>query len=107
MNLFGKLTADLDLENFFWRSYQNTLIFRLRSNYQLTQKIGWLIFVERVDERLQDEISYNFNAIFDYEFTPESHFFFVFVDRVPGERAVFTKLAYLFESNFPSFRQFN
>ena len=106
VNLFGKLTADIDLDNFFWRRYRNTLIFRLRSNYQLTQKIGWLIFVERVDERLQDEISYNFNAIFDYEFTPESHFFFVFVDSLPGERAVFTKLAYLFESNFPNFRQF-
>ena len=38
VNLFGKLTADLDLENFFWRRYQNTLIFRLRSNYQLTRK---------------------------------------------------------------------
>ena len=106
VNLFGKLTADLDLDNFFWRTHRNTLIFRLRSNYQLTQKVGWRIFFERVDERLQDEISYNFNAIFDYEFTPESHFYFVFVDRLPGGRAVFTKLAYLFEVSFPDFGRF-
>ena len=107
VNLFGKLTVDLDLDNFFWRVHRNTLILRLRSNYQFTQKIGWRIFVERVDERMQDEVSYNFNAIFDYEFTPESHFFFVIVDSLPGERAVFTKLAYLFESGFPDFGQFN
>ena len=107
VNLFDKLTIDLDLENFFWRAHRNTLIFRLRGNYQFTQKIGWRIFVERVDERMQDEISYSFNSIFDYEFTPESHFYFVVVDSLPGERAVFTKLAYLFESSFPNFGQFN
>ena len=106
VNLFDKLTVDLDLDNFFWHAHQNTLISRLRSNYQFTQKIGWRIFVERVDERMQAEVSYNFNAIFDYEFTPESHFFFVFVDSFPGERAIFTKLAYLFESSFPDFGQF-
>ena len=43
---------------------------------KFTPKIGWRIFVERVDERMRDEITYNFNSIFDYEFTPESHFFF-------------------------------
>ncbi len=107
VNLFDKLTIDLDLENFFWRMHRNTLIFRFRGNYQFTQKIGWRVFVERVDERLQDNVTYNFNSIFDYEFTPESHFFFVFVDSLPGERAVFTKLAYLFESSFPNFGQFN
>lgn len=106
INLFDKLTVDLDFDNFFWHTHQNTLISRLRSNYQFTQKIGWRIFVERVDERMQTEVSYNFNSIFDYEFTPESHFFFVFVDSFPGERAVFTKLAYLFESSFPDFGQF-
>ena len=106
VNLFGKLTIDLDVENFFWRIYRNTLIFRVRSNYQFTQKIGWRIFVERVDERIQDEVSYNLNSIFDYEFTPESHFFFVVVDSLSGERAVFTKLAYLFESGFPDFGNF-
>ena len=56
---------------------------------------------------MQDEIRYNFNSIFDYEFTPESHFYFVVVDSLPGERAVFTKLAYLFEPSFPNFGQFN
>ena len=107
VNLSGKLTIDLDLDNFFWRAHRNTLILRLRSNYQFTQKIGWRIFVERVDERMQDNVSYNFNSIFDYEFTPESHFFFVVADSVPGDRAVFTKLAYLFESSFPDFARFN
>ena len=107
VNLSGKLTIDLDLDNFFWRAHQNTLILRLRSNYQFTPKIGWRIFVERVDERMQNNISYNFNSIFDYEFTPESHFFFVVADSLPGDRAVFTKLAYLFESDFPNFGQFN
>jgi hypothetical protein len=106
INLFDKLTVDLDFDNFLWHTHQSTLISRLRSNYQFTQKIGWRIFVERVDERMQTEVSYNFNSIFDYEFTPESHFFFVFVDSFPGERAVFTKLAYLFESSFPDFGQF-
>ena len=107
VNLFGKFTIDLDLDNFFWRAHRNTLIFRLRSNYQFTQKIGWRIFVERVDERMVDEITYNFNSIFDYEFTPESHFFFVVVDSLPGDRAVFAKLAYLFEPSLPGFAQFN
>ena len=107
VNLFDKLTIDLDIDNFFWRAHRNTLILRLRSNYQFTHKIGWRIYVERVDERMQDAVNYNFNSIFDYEFTPESHFFFVVVDSLPGDRAVFTKLAYLFESSFPNFGQFN
>lgn len=101
VNLLGKFTIDLNLNNFFWRDHQNTLILRLRSNYQFTKKIGWRIFVERVDERMEDEVRYNFNSIFDYEFTPESHFFFVFVDSTNGDRAVFTKMSYLFESGFP------
>ena len=107
VNFSGKLTIDLDLDNFFWRAHRNTLIFRLRSNYQFTQKIGWRIFVERVDERMIDAITYNLNSIFDYEFTPESHFFFVVVDSLPGDRAVFAKLAYLFEPSLPAFAQFN
>ena len=40
------------------------------------------------------------------EFTPEIHYFFVVVDGSPRDRAVFTKLAYLFESNFPDFGNF-
>ncbi len=49
----------------------------------------------------------NLNSIFDYEFTPESHFFLVFVNSSSGERAVFTKLAYLFEAGLPKPRLFN
>ena len=45
VNLFDKLTIDLDLDNFFWRARQNTPIFRHRSKYQFTQKIGWRIFI--------------------------------------------------------------
>jgi hypothetical protein len=97
VNLFGKLTTDLHLSHFFWRDHRSTFIFRLRSNYQFTKKVGWRIFVERVNERFEDEVSYNFNSIFDYEFTPESHFYFVFVDSTNGDKAVFTKMAYLFE----------
>jgi len=100
-NLFTKLTLDFNLNNFFWRDHQNTLILRLRANYQFTPRLGWRIFVERADERFNDEVGYNFNSIFDYQFTPESHFFFVFVDGTAGDRAVFTKLSYLFESGLP------
>ena len=46
-----------------------------------------------------------FRSIFDYEFTPESHLFFVVVDSLPGDRAVFAKLAYLFEPSLPGFAQ--
>lgn len=106
-NLFGKLQTNIDLDNYYWRTHRNTFVYRLRSNYQLTSKIGWRVYVERVDERLEDFTSYNFNAFFDYEFTPESHFFFVFVNSSSGERAVFTKLAYLFKSSFPGFNQTN
>ena len=100
-NLFSKLTIDLNISNFFWRDNQNTLIFRFRGNYQFTRRIGWRMFVERVDERLEDEVNYNFNSLFDYQFTPESRFFFVFVNSTSGERAVLTKMSYLFESDLP------
>ena len=107
LNLLGKLTADVDLGYLYWRTHRNTLIFRLRSNYQFSRKVGWRVFVERVDERRGHETLHSFNAIFDCEFTPESHFFFVFVDSRPGKRAVFAKLAYLFESGFPAFGRTN
>jgi hypothetical protein len=100
-NLFSKLTVNFGLRNFFWRTHQNTLIFRLRSNYQFTPRLGWRIFVERVDRRLQEEVSYNFNSVFDYQFTPESRLYFVFVDNSKGERAVLTKMSYLFETGTP------
>ena len=101
LNLFGKLTVNFDLNNFFWRDHQNTLIFRVRGNYQFTRRIGWRVFVERVDERLNRSVSYNFNSIFDYQFTPESRLFVVLADSTDGERAVLTKMSYLFESDFP------
>ena len=101
LNLFSKLTVNFDLNSFFWRDHQNTLIFRLRGNYQFTRRIGWRVFVERVDERLNKSISYNFNSIFDYQFTPESRLFVVLADSTDGESAVLTKMSYLFESDVP------
>ena len=47
--------------------------------------------MERVDERLANHISYNFNSIFDYQFTPESRLFVVLADSTDGESAVLTK----------------
>ncbi len=35
----------------------------------------------------------------DYNFTPESHFYLVFQRTQDGRRAMFAKLAYLFDSN--------
>lgn len=100
-NLFRKLTVNFGVRNFFWRTHQNTLIFRLRSNYQFTQRLGWRIFVERVDRRLKAEVGYSFNSVIDYQFTPESRLYFVFVNSSKGERAVLTKMSYLFESGLP------
>ena len=57
--------------------------------------------MERIDERLDKIVSYNFNSIFDYQFTPESRLFVVLADNTDGERAVLTKMSYLFESDFP------
>ena len=101
LNLFSKLTVRFDFNNFFWREHQNTLIFRLRGNYQFTRRIGWRVFVERVDERLDKKVSYNLNSIFDYQFTPESRLFVVLADSTSGESAVLTKMSYLFEADFP------
>ena len=47
-------------------------------------------------ERAEDITSDNFNTVFDYAFTPESHFYFVFVRDRAAARAAFTKIAYLF-----------
>lgn len=94
---------DVDLGYLSWDAIRNTIVLRLRGNYQLTRRVGWRIYIERIEERLLDENSLSFNAIFDYEFTPESHFYFVFVDGRPGNRAVFAKVAYLFESGVPGF----
>lgn len=100
VNLFGKLTFNMNASNFFWRENQNTLIVGMSANYQFMRQMGWRFFVERVDERLENEIKYNFNSVFDYSFTPESRFFLVFADSTDGERALLTKMSYLFESNF-------
>jgi hypothetical protein len=101
VNLFSKLTVDLKMSNFFWREHQNTLVFRIRSNYQFTRKLGWGFSVERVDERLTHETKHNFSSILNYQFTPESNFFLVFADNTDGERVVMSKMSYLFESDFP------
>ncbi|MEW6750135.1 MAG: hypothetical protein AB1505_04060 [Candidatus Latescibacterota bacterium] len=45
-------------------------------------------------ERTNDTTAETFNTVFDYEFTPESHFFFVFVRDTEGRKAVFSKIAY-------------
>ena len=98
INLFGKLSFSLNGSNFFWRENRNTLIVGANANYQFTRRMGWRIFAERVDERMSHEVKYNFNSVFDYRFTPESRFFLVFADNTDGERAVLTKMSYLFES---------
>ena len=100
VNLFGKLSFGLNGSNFFWRENQNTLIVGVNTNYQFTRRMGWRIFAERVDERMSREVKYNFNSVFDYRFTPESRLFLVFADSTNGERAVLTKMSYLFESDF-------
>ena len=98
VNLFGKLTLGVNGSNFFWREERNTLIVGVNTNYQFTRRMGWRIFAERVDERMAHEVKYNFNSVFDYRFTPESRLFLVFADSTDGERAVLTKMSYLFES---------
>ena len=100
VNLFGKLTLGVNGSNFFWREERNTLIVGVNANYQFTRRMGWRIFAERVDERMAHEVKYNFNSVFDYRFTPESRLFLVFADSTDGERAVLTKMSYLFESGF-------
>ena len=100
VNLFGKLSFSLNGSNFFWRENRNTLIVGVNTTYQFTRRMGWRIFAERVDERMSHEVKYNFNSVFDYRFTPESRFFLVFADSTGGERAVLTKMSYLFESGF-------
>ncbi|MCZ6677350.1 MAG: DUF5916 domain-containing protein [Candidatus Poribacteria bacterium] len=99
VNLFGKLTFNMNASNFFWRENQNTFIVGVNVNYQFMRQMGWRIFVERIDERLENEVKYNFNSVFDYAFTPESRVFLVFADGTDGNRAVFTKMSYLFESD--------
>ena len=95
-NVLGRLTIGLTASRFDWRDHQETLVMRTTTNYQFTRRVGLRMFLERVVERTDDTTDDNFNTVFDYEFTPESHFFFVFVRDRDRSRAVFSKIAYLF-----------
>jgi uncharacterized protein DUF5916/cellulose/xylan binding protein with CBM9 domain len=95
-NFFSRLTIQLTASRFDWRDHQETLVLRTTTNYQFTRRVGLRLFHERVIERHEDRTQDNFNTVFDYAFTPESHFFFVFVRDRAGTNAVFSKLAYLF-----------
>ena len=97
-NLFEKITLDFFGGRVHWHGHRKTWFARINGNYQFTRKIGTRVYLEGIDERLEDEVDYNFNWVFDYEFTPESHFFLVFVRDQENRRAMFTKLAYLFDS---------
>ena len=83
-------------QRFYWSARRETLLLRTTTNYQFTRKVGLRLFHERVIERTSDTTEDNFNTVFDYEFTPESHFFLVFVRDRDRSRAVFSKIAYLF-----------
>ena len=98
-NLLEKVTLDFFGEWTHWREHRKTRLARLKANYQFHKKMGSRLYVERVDEQLLKEVSYNFNWVLDYEFTPESHFYLVFVHDRKSRRAMFVKLAYLFDSN--------
>ena len=95
-NLFSRLTIGLRGQRFYWSARRETLLLRTTTNYQFTRKVGLRLFHERVIERTSDTTEDNFNTVFDYEFTPESHFFLVFVRDRDRSRAVFSKIAYLF-----------
>ena len=98
-NLLEKVTIDFFGERTHWRGHRKTWLVRLKANYQFHKKMGSRLYVERVDEQLLKEVSYNFNWVLDYEFTPDSHFYVVFVEDRESRRAMFVKLAYLFDSN--------
>ena len=103
-NLLEKVTIDFFGERTHWRGHRKTWLVRLKANYQFHKKMGSRLYVERVDEQLLKEVSYNFNWVLDYEFTPESHFYVVFVHDRESRRAMFVKLAYLFDSNLLAWR---
>ena len=97
--LHEKLTLDFRGDRTHWRDHRKTWLVRIKGNYQFTRQMGSRLYIERVDEQLEREVNYNFNWVFDYEFTPESHFYLVFVRDQKNRRAMFTKLAYLFDSS--------
>ena len=95
-NLFNRLTIDLTASRFDWRGQRETLVLRTTTNYQFTRRVGLRLFHERVIEQTDGTTEDNFNTVFDYEFTPESHFFLVFVRDRDRTKAAFSKIAYLF-----------
>ena len=95
-NLFSRLTIDMTANRFDWQGHQETLVLRSTTNYQFTRRIGLRVYHERVVERTDKTTDDNFNTVFDYEFTPESHLFVVFVHDRTGTTAMFSKIAYLF-----------
>ena len=95
-NLFSQLTINLTANRFNWHDHQETLALRSTTSYQFTRRIGLRLYHERVVERIDNTTDDNFNTVFDYEFTPESHLFIVFVHDRTGTNAMFSKIAYLF-----------
>ena len=95
-NLFSRLTISLAAHRFDWRDRRETLVMRTTTNYQFTRHVGLRLFHERVIEQTDGTTKDNFNTVFDYEFTPESHFFLVFVRDRDRTKAAFSKIAYLF-----------
>ena len=95
-NLFNRLTISLTARRFDWRDRRETLVMRTTTNYQFTRHVGLRLFHERVIEQTDGTTKDNFNTVFDYEFTPESHFFLVFVRNRDRTKAAFSKIAYLF-----------
>ena len=47
----------------------------------------------------ENEQTYNINFLYDYEFTPDSHFYLVVTDNKDGNSAAFIKFSYLFEAD--------
>ena len=95
-NLFERLTISLAADRFDWRGRRETLVLRTTTNYQFTRRVGLRLFHERAMEQTEGTTKDNFNTVFDYEFTPESHFYLVLVRDHDGTRAAFSKIAYLF-----------
>ena len=95
-NLFERLTISLTGDRFDWRGRRETLVLRTTTNYQFTRRLGLRLFHERAVEQTDGTTKDNINNVLDYEFTPESHFYLVFVRDHDGTRAAFSKIAYLF-----------
>ena len=97
--LFDKATLTFFGGRAYWQGHRKTWFLRFSANYQFTRKAASRVYYERIDERLVRRVDHNFNWVMDYEFTPESHFYLVFQRTRDGRRAMFAKLAYLFDSN--------